>query len=187
MTCSTPRSITVYKGVKFGTLDISGASGTFTAGSAAPTVTEGGISRQASSPVLVAVETTLSATPGNFTITYIDQDNNVAETSGSAALTGGALRGTAGFFNALNGTDSGALQITGATRTGGTSPTGVLGFWHVLPITNIIIPAGGVIVSTNFLTDLALLHKLSAGDQLMFLGTGTTAHGVMFNVNYGAM
>jgi len=74
----------IAKCIDLGHLDISGP--TFTDGSAMPTVTELGSSRQVGGGVMCEVTTALNATPGNMTVTYKDQDGNGTETTTSTAL-----------------------------------------------------------------------------------------------------
>lgn len=175
----------IYKLTSFGSLNI--ATPTFTDGSAAPTVTEGGVSRQIPSAVLAVVTTALNATPGSITITYRDQDNNTAETTASITLTASVVAGTAAFLN-LNAGDWGALDITAATRTGGTSPTGVIEFFHVQPVCTLVTPGTSATIPVfNFLTDNPRLIKFVAGEKFAIVGTGTAARGVQGHVEWLAM
>jgi hypothetical protein len=176
---------TLARLTSFGSLNI--ATPTFTDGSAAPTITEGGVSRQIPSAILAVCTTGLNATPGSITVTYRDQDNNTAETTASIALTASVVAGTAGFLN-LNGTDWGAVDITAATRTGGTSPTGVIEFFHVWPICQLTTPGTtSMIAVKNFLTDDSLLFKFAAGEKIAIIGTGTGARGLQGKIEWLAM
>lgn len=139
--------ILVGRIIDLGSLDISGASGTFTDGAVMPTVTELGASRQVSGPVLCEVTTALNATPGSFTATYTDQDGNTGQVSTSAALSASATVGSAGFLATLGG-DHGVLDITAAARTGGTTPTGVIKFWGLMDA--VIWPASSAAVAMGF-------------------------------------
>jgi hypothetical protein len=183
---SRANHLTLMKLVTFGSLDISGASGTFTDGSVAPTVTEGGVSRQIPSAVLCAVTTALNATPGTFTITYQDQDGNSAETTSALTLAASAAIGSAAFIP-LNGTDWGAIDITAAARSAGTTPTGVLTFYYVEPICTLSLPHVGIGAAANFLTDKVRMVKLSASDSLAILGSGTAVGAIQGRINYLAV
>lgn len=179
------RQVIVCELTSFGSIDISGASGTFTDGSVAPTVTEGGVSRQISSSVLAVVTTALNATPGTLTITYVDQDGNTAETTGSMSLTASAVVNTAAVLP-LNANDWGARDVTAAARSGGTSPSGVIEFFHCQPICTVSASAGRA-TSANLLTDYALLPKLAANSALAFLATANTAGAVQGVVHFVAL
>ncbi len=181
---SVARSFIVARLTSFGSLNI--ATPTFTDASAAPTRTEGGVSRQIPSAVLMVVTTGLNATPGSFTITYQDQDANTAETTASVALTASAIAGTAAFVN-LKTPDWGAIDITAATRTGGTTPTGVIEFFHVDPVCMVNIPVAGMVEKKNFFTDYAYLHQFAAGDKIAFIGMGNAVGGIQGKITYVAL
>lgn len=167
----------VAKLINFGSLDISTPS--FTDGNQMPTVTTLGQSRQLASAVLMEVTTVLNATPGNFTITYVDQDGNSSETSASTALTASATVKSVGWVP-LNSPDWGARDITTATRTGGTTPTGVIKFWGVIPIAmwNITPASNGVFTGENLMTSGVNIPRLGAADEIGLFGFSTTARGV---------
>ena len=138
---STVRTLFVCQCINLGSLDTS--SNVFTDGSAMPTITELGSSVSSYGPVFVEYMNTLGGTPGSITITYVDQDGNAAETS--AAQTMSATNpnpGTTGWI-VLNGTDWGVRDITTAARSGGTSPTGTVQFWGILPIAQISVGGTG--------------------------------------------
>lgn len=118
--------------VNLGSLDISGP--TFTDGSTMPTVTECGVSRKLASSIMCEVTTALNATPGTVTVTYKDQDDNTAEANTAQTLPASAPVGSAGLIS-LNAGDWGAVDITTATRGAGTTPTGVIKFWGLIPVT----------------------------------------------------
>lgn len=122
-----------YHMILLGTLDISGASGTFTDGSNMGTSTFGGQTINRYGPVWMEVTTALNATPGNLTITYVDQDGNTAETTSALNLSASAVVGS-GSLMRLNSTDIGVRDITNATRGAGTTPTGIIKFWGLIPI-----------------------------------------------------
>jgi hypothetical protein len=124
----------VFAAVDLGRLTLdSTTAGVFTDGVAMPTKTELGSSNATYSAVLAEVTTTLSATPGSFTITYVDQAGNSAETSPSHTLTASAAVRSGGFVR-LNSDDIGVRDITTATRSGSTTSGGVIQFWGVKPI-----------------------------------------------------
>ena len=161
--------------VNLGSLDISGASGTFTDGSAMPTVTEANNSNVTFSSVIAEVTTALNATPGSSTITYVDQDGNSAETSPSTALTASAALKTCGPVP-LNTADIGVRDITAAARSAGTTPTGVIKYWGVVPLGFFAVHDIGTAVQINFLTTNTPPPLLTAGDELYFITlSGTTA------------
>lgn len=129
--------------IDLGSIDISGASGTFTDGSAMPTVDEGGVSRVTNGAILMEITTVLNATPGALTITYTDQDGNTGQSSGAMTLPASGVVGSAGFAT-LAGTDCGARDITAASRSAGTTPTGVIKFWGVRPIA-VLTPLSNIV------------------------------------------
>mgnify|MGYP001619833152 CR=1 FL=1 len=159
--------------INLGELDI--GPPTFTDGSAFPTITEAGVSRSASGPILAEVTTVLNATPGNITVTYVDQDGNAAEATVSLALTASALVGTCGFVS-LNAGDYAVRDITTATRTGGTTPTGVIKFWGVRPLM-LASNAGGAsdLVIENLLTSAFCPQRLDAADAINVITIASAA------------
>lgn len=176
MTASSATNILIGKRVSFGSIDISGASGTFTDGSNMGTRTEfNTAATKMYSPIFVEVTTALNATPGSLTVTYVDQDNNTAETTTAQTLPASAVVGNiVGMIN-LNGTDVGAYDVTAATRSLGTTPTGVLNLWGMIPFG--IITASENISSTqlgtrmeSLLTDGFSWNPLAAGDEIAMVG-----------------
>lgn len=168
--------------VDLGSLNI--ATPTFTDGDQMPTVTELGSSVQVASAILVEVTTALNATPGSITVTYKDQDNNSAETTTSHTLGASAVVGSVGLIQ-LNAGDWGAIDITTATRTGGTTPSGILRFWGIIPLcvnplspntANFVIPEDFISTGTNPL-------KLANGDILGVFITDGTAKSVFGFMN----
>jgi len=162
--CSVSNLSLVFgKLVNLGDLDI--ATPTFTDGSNMGTATELGATQNIASAVFLEVTTVLNATPGNFTITYVDQDGNTGETSASAALAASAEVGSGGWV-ALNSPDWGARDITTATRTGGTTPTGVIRFWGMIPLGILPLSPNGLIVTANFLTEHFNVKRFGASNVL---------------------
>jgi len=150
--------------VNLGSLNI--GTNTFTDGSAMPTVTELGNSNATWGPVLVEITTGLNATPGNFTITYVDQDGNAAETTSNIAMptTNNGIR-TVGWVT-LNSTDVGVRDITAAAQNAGTTPSGVIRFWGVRPIGQSFTTTSiGVLMSENLLSSGFIWSELGAGEQ----------------------
>jgi len=162
---SSAGSLLLGKLINLGSLDISGASGTFTDGSAMPTITELGTSNITASAVFVEVTTALSGAPGSFTITYVDQDGNAAETTTAQAL-GASAPVRSGGWVVLNSPDWGARDITAAARSGGTTPTGTIKFWGMIPLTILPGTTSNVVWSENLLTGTFSLPRLGAGDMI---------------------
>lgn len=82
---------------------------------------------------MAVVTTAFNALPGSFSITYTDQDGNTGNVLTSTALTASSTVDAAEII-LLNTGDCGVIDITAATRTGGTTPTGVMKFYGMLPI-----------------------------------------------------
>lgn len=163
-------SFLIAKLINLGNLNI--GTNTFTDGSAMPTVTELGASNVTSSMIFCEVTTALNATPGNLTVTYVDQSGNTAEAAAAFAMPASAPA-KSGFFVPLNSTDSGAQDITTAAQSAGTTPSGVVKFWGVLPI---CFSAAGAI---GFTADMLLRNfnivKLGINDVIGVIGAGSTA------------
>lgn len=130
--------IIVGKKISFGSINL--GTNTFTDGSAIATETVAGNSIQPASGVIAEVTTVLNASPGSLSITYVDQSGNAAEATSATALTASAAVGTCSFVP-LNTTDWGAIDLTTAAQSGGSSPTGVIELWGMHPIMG-IIPVG---------------------------------------------
>lgn len=156
--------------IDMGSLNL--GTNTFTDGAAAPTRTYLGTSRQLPVQLWIECTTAANATPGNITFTYVDQDNNTAETSSSQAVTASATRGS-GSFATLNSTDWGVLDITAAAQSGGTTPSGVIKFWGVIPI-SYILP--GILASgaSDILPENGNFMRLGSSAQLGVISIGTT-------------
>ena len=170
------------KMVDLGNLSL--ATPTFTDGSSMGTRTELGTTVNVASPVFFEVTTVLNATPGTFTVTYVDQDGNTAETTAAVTPTASAVVESGGFLP-LNTGDWGVRDITSATRTGGTTPSGVINFWGVIPL------AMGYkntdVQQINLITDGLSTIKLAAGEKLgifQLSSTTLTAGSWMGAVNY---
>jgi len=172
----TTLTFLVGKLINLGSIDISGASGTFTAGNAMPTKTELGVSRQVWSPLIIEVTTGLNATPGTLTVTYKDQDGNAAEAASAVSLGASAPVFSSGIVP-LNTGDIGVTQITNATRGAGTTPTGVVQFWGMSdPIA--LFPANPALngpAVANLMTSAFHPVRLGAGDQIGVFIIGSNA------------
>ena len=164
---NTAASILFAQMINLGSIDISGASGTFTDGSTMPTKTELGVSRKVPGCVFREVTTALNAAPGSLTITYKDQDENTAETTTAQTLGNSSVVGNSGFI-ALNSPDTGVTDITAATRSAGTTPTGVIKFWGIIPI-GLVSHMGGAVAFgeyKNLITSSFIFNRLPASTQL---------------------
>jgi hypothetical protein len=176
-------SVLVGRFVELGSLDI--ATPTFTDGSTMGTRTVGGLSYNVSGILVVEVTTALSASPGNFTVTYVDQDGNAAETTTSRSFGASAPIGSSAFHT-LNTDDYAVQDITTATRTGGTTPTGVVKFWGV----EIIALLEGKTIQTSvakadLLNDGLNLVRLGSGDVVRAIWLHATAAGrVIGDITY---
>jgi len=165
--------VIVVKLVDMGSLNI--GTPTFTDGSSMGTATMLGSTVNRVTPILAEVTTALNATPGNFTVTYVDQDGNAAETTTSRALPVSAPVGAMAFVE-TNAGDYAIRDITAATRTGGTSPTGVIQFWGIIPITLLKFYGTGTWIATDdFLTRGLNIVKLTSGDRLGFINLNSSA------------
>lgn len=175
--------IILGKLINLGSLDIS--SNVFTDGAQMPSVNELGVNRQIPSAIFVEVTTALNATPGSLNVTYVDQDGNAAETSTTQTLPPSGAVGSAGYIN-LNSPDFGAIDITGAARTGGTTPTGVLTFWGMIPICmNPISFSNSIAPECNLLTDGFSFPIFGGGDVIGGFALGSTAvKGIMGNITF---
>lgn len=176
-------SILIAELTSLGSINI--ATPTFTDGSVMPTITELGVSRKLASPVLCEVTTALNATPGSLQITYKDQDDNAAEANSAQALTASSTVGSSSWVT-LNTGDTGVVDITAATRTGGTTPTGVIKFWGVRPIA--LIPAslttGGTVTVEDLIASACNLIRLGAAAQVGCFAYGNLAAKVIYGEMY---
>lgn len=167
--------------VNLGSLNIS--TNTFTDGSAMPTVTELNTSRAMSGIVLIEVTTVLNATPGNLQITYVDQDGNTAESNTAQAFAASAAVGSIGVVT-LNSGDTGVRDITNAQRTAGTTPTGVITLWGVIPLAIVHNVATGQGETVDLLTTRFAPQFWGTSDEVYALvgsvtAANTVCHGVI--------
>jgi hypothetical protein len=143
----------------------------FTAGSVMPTRLEGNTSRQIWSGILLETLTAFNATPGTMVVTYKDNSGNSAEAAASITLTASSVAGSMQFLN-LNTGDLGAVEVTNMVRSGGTSPTGVLGAWGVECIDIIPVPTATQPEISNLLTGYPFTKPLGINDELVLIGVG---------------
>ena len=153
------------KTFSMGSINIS--TNVFTDGAAFPTVTEFGNSTSTSGLVIARVTTVLNATPGSLTVTYTDQDGNTSQSTGAVAMTASAAVDTCGFV--IPATDDvGIRDITAVSRTGGTSPTGIIEFEGIIPVAmglSVSVSSGANTYVENLLTGVGMTF-LGAGDTL---------------------
>jgi len=180
---TAPVAVLLARLTNLGDLNI--ATPTFTDGSAMPTLTEGGVSRVTDGAILLEVTTVLNATPGNLQVTYVDQDGNTAEQTATQSLGASAPVGSAGWI-ALNSPDYGARDVTTATRTGGTSPTGIVRLWGIYPLDLVAASAVGAAgsIGATFLEDFLAAGnylQLAAGDVLgaFVIGASNTTRALL--------
>ena len=175
-TSTTLISCMLAKLIDLGRLDFSGgAPGTFTDGSTMGTATVLGTASAARfSPVICEVTTAMNAAPGTFTITYIDQAGNTAETT--AALTPGASAPVRSCGTvALNTGDLGVRDITAAATSAGTTPSGIIQFWGYIPLGFTIVQGANQGYIKNLLTTNCTAFRLGAADVLGCFAFGSTA------------
>jgi len=81
----------------------------------------------------------------------------------------------------------GSLDITNATRTAGTTPTGIIKFYHIQNVASVSTVGTSSGAKVNLLTDYGFLIKLAAADQLWIHAVGTAALAVSGKITYLAM
>jgi hypothetical protein len=165
---------TVAKAINLGSLNIS--TNVFTDGSSMPTVTELGVSRVVAGGMIAVVEVALNATPGSLSVTYVDQDGNAAEASPVTAMTASSTVESGGVVP-LNSPDWGVRDVTTAARTGGTTPTGTVRFYGLIPI-GCIQGNGSSNQSAVSIAPLGLDFnpiRLAAGDLVIVMQAQLTA------------
>jgi hypothetical protein len=172
---NTISPIVIGKATLLATLNLVGASGNLTLGSAMPTLTELGNSVATSSAVLVEVTQALTATPGTINVAYNDQDGNAA-TTGSLSLTASTAVRSVSLVGLASG-DYAVRQITNITGFTASQANGVLKFWGITPLVMLNAVSGNSgqsIVVEDFLSFGNVLH-LGAGDSLMAFMSGSSA------------
>lgn len=170
-------SILLAKVIDLGKLTLDATTaGVFTDGSAMPSVTEGGVSRQVPGILALEFTTALSATPGTFSYTYTDQDGNTGNVISGNGLNANGTVGSVGF-PILTSPDTGVVDITAAARTGTTTAGGVIQFWGLIPIAQGMMSSEGIVLA-NMLINQFNPIRLGAGDLLraFMIIDSTAAH-----------
>ena len=153
--------VMVAKMINLGNLNLS--TNVFTAGSAMPTITALGTSTQLASFLIIEATTALNSAPGTYTVTYTDQ-GGTSRTTGSVTPAASAVIYSAAVpLPVANG--PGVRAVTAAVRSGGTSPTGTITFWGVIPLGEFIAKG------TN---SPGVINNTTAGFKLPSLGGGDT-------------
>jgi hypothetical protein len=163
--CSTSAQAMLFaRLVNLGSIDI--GTNTFTDGVAMPTRSELGSSIPSASPIIIEVTTALNATPGSITTTYIDQDGNAAQATSAIALSASMPAGSSGYLT-LGSNDWGVQDITNVVQSGGTTPSGVVKLWGVIPIA--FMPASAAVSTShqdNLLTSGFNPQRFGAGIEI---------------------
>lgn len=168
--------------IELGNLNIS--TNTYTTTATMPTRRELGTNAvQMWSPLLCVVTTVLNALPGTLNINYTDQGGSAGTTS--IALTASGSVGTACFANLATG-DIGVQAVTNTTnRSGGTTPTGVITFYGILPLDVGVTNIASTGVGRNLITTNFAMLELGAGDKIGMIkinsnATNSTEKGAMW-------
>lgn len=156
----------VGKKVSFGSIDISTNVWTPNGSATMPTKTVLGASRTLSSALFGECTVALSATPGSLVVGYNDQAGAAqSQTNLISQVT--ATRSICQF--PLLPASSGVQAITSVSRTGGTTPTGTIELFGVMPLIISLSNSGSSIsgvTQDNFLTTTFAPARFGAGDQL---------------------
>jgi hypothetical protein len=155
-----------------GSIDISGASGTYTDGIAMPTRTVLGTSTQIPGMCIMEATTALNATPGTLTTTYIDQSGNAAEAAAAQNLGASSTVGSCSFL-IPNSPDLGVTNITAASRSGGTTPTGVITYWGCIPIA--LVPSTTTVAVVDNLVQNGMVARLGTSSTIGVFAIGSIA------------
>lgn len=169
MASSTSGMFMLARLTNLGSVDIS--TNTFTAGSVMPTRTEGNTSRQIFSGILLETITGLNALPGTLVVTYKDNNGNAAEASASFTLTISSIAGSMQFM-LPNAGDLGAVEVTNMVRSGGTTPTGVVGCWGVECLDLINSVGNTQLEISNMLTSFPFITPLGVNDEVVLIRVG---------------
>lgn len=170
MSSAATGPILLYEAVLLGSLDC--ATGTFTDGAAFPTRTALGSSRQLSGQVVVECATDM-VSQRTIQVTYVNQDGTGGRSSASHAITVNALKNSTGIL-VLQAGDTAVQDITAVSASGGTSPTGTLNFWGVIPVAMIPASFGAAMLTKNLLAE-GVIRRLAAGTNLRCLQLNTQA------------
>lgn len=131
-----------------------------------PSLLELGATNTPASSVIVEVKSAmLNATPGNIAFTYVDQDGNAAETIAAESLGASATYGQAGWMP-LNTPDWGVRSVSSATQSGGTTPTGLVDIYGMIPLSLMCMSPGGFGMSDNIITHHFNYIRLPAGAEI---------------------
>lgn len=122
-----------------GSIDISGTTGANYA--AMPTRTEGNNSHVIPGLCVVECTTGLNSNAGSLVIQYKDQANNAAENSRTITLGNSATAGMASSMP-FNTGDMMITEVTALTRSGGSSNSGVIKVYGVIPLAVVQPPVG---------------------------------------------
>jgi hypothetical protein len=123
--------------------------------------------------LMMEVTTALNALPGTLVITY-DNQSGTSHSTASLTLTASATVNTAALPSLASG-DYGIRNITGAVRSGGTAPTGVINFYGLLPIGVVQIGVVNVTGSRDLITAAPFPPRLLANEQIALLTSIATA------------
>lgn len=168
---STAGLFFLVKLVHLGSLDISGASGTFTHDTAMPTRRELGVDNVPTwGQLLMVVRTALNAAPGSIgSISYVNQAGTSTSISTAFTLSVSASSGMASILTLATG-DYGVRDVTAATRTSGTTPTGILDFYGLYPLGTLPVSINATFpIGANFITGSFCIPDLLPGDELALL------------------
>lgn len=167
-------------GTNLGSLDISGASGTFTDGSAMPSITSLGASAKQTGIVFAEVTTVLNSAPGTYSFTYKNQAGTGSRTSATITPSNSAAVGSAGFVSLQTG-DWGVQDITAASRSSGTTPSGVIKFWGVQTIAMFANTPATTALTTNLQTSGFNFPSLAASDQILIIHLNTNQNAMAYS------
>jgi len=157
-----------------GMASFNNATNVFTDLNSMPTVTELGTSRTASSPIICTVLGATNSNAGSLTVTYVDQDGNTAEAAPSFTMPNSAPLGSS-WWLPLNTADWGARDITNVTRSGGASHAGTIGFYGLIPIALMCVPATTLAMTEDLLTNEFNMVYLPGSGSMIGYWLGTTA------------
>lgn len=156
----------ICKQVLLGTLNL--ATNVFTDGGTMPI--NNGI--QLWSTMIIEALTPLNATPGNITITFNDR-NGASLSSGAIALGASATIGACGVIPAP-GANVGVTDVTAAVQSGGTTPSGTIGIYGLIPLGTCYSRTGTANPSVvNNQTHAFNHYPLGAGDKIGIFRVGS--------------
>lgn len=178
---SSPVMFILGEMIDFGSLDLS--TNVFTPGVAMPSRTVFNTSKQLASPIIVEGEVANNATPGTLVVTYKDQDGSAAEAGGSYTITASG-NVSAGVIIKGNSPDWGAVQVTNAVRSGGTTPTGTLRFWGMIPIC-LCVNSNTALGAQTDLLNYGIVARLGVNTKIgVFTHNSNAANAYIGRINY---